>query len=547
MHTDPDIETPPPPLPPQPQPNHAPSSSSSSSSAPPGRLLFVEVRGPRNRRQPGLLYDRSASELKSHVMLVHSKEKRQASDRDRDRDYRRQLMRVVGAANDNSKKKLTVVLTTLAPEMGEQYNDPFDTLPVQSTPEVHAAIRHYFEHYPGPTPFTHDSLVYDKNAYKREKMEWSQVQFSFCQDQKIAYLIMLFIWQVMKNLGREMNYETSKYWAVVLRVTREEMPIGKTGTDIPESYVAMIAGLGVAETWLGNFANARQHMEAMLQLVAARGGFSTFCAMGQRALTWCEFYPCACLELAPRLPRTPVRPLHPDILAATERAHRRTVALLPPRLVSPGSPLGPIFFGLHVCVGEWESPVPTFTGVLDDLEHRILVELAREKEKRAAAGKKPAGPMDVVYYALLQACQMCVFGSMPFTRKEAPMYGVFAETLRRVLLGGGGAVVPDDDEEEEEDDVVGTWTAVASAESLLWVLFIGWSTASQLNGDAPGAVEIATWFLRQFAAAVEVLGLTEVAQVHNVMRQFPWGVDTYRAPLDALWDIYQHREDLNIT
>ncbi|KKY27441.1 putative protein of unknown function DUF1741 [Diplodia seriata] len=95
-------------------------------------------------------------------------------------------MRVVGAANDNSKKKLTVVLTTLAPEMGEQYNDPFDTLPVQSTPEVHAAIRHYFEHYPGPTPFTHDSLVYDKNAYKREKMEWSQVQFSFCQDQKIA-------------------------------------------------------------------------------------------------------------------------------------------------------------------------------------------------------------------------------------------------------------------------------------------------------------------------------------------------------------------------
>lgn len=27
----------------------------------------------------------------------------------------------------------------------------------------------------------------------------------------------------------------------------KEMPIGKTGTDISESYVAMIAGLGVAE------------------------------------------------------------------------------------------------------------------------------------------------------------------------------------------------------------------------------------------------------------------------------------------------------------
>ncbi|OJD30269.1 multiple antibiotic resistance-relatedprotein [Diplodia corticola] len=375
---------------------------------------------------------------------------------------------------------------------------------------------------------------------------------------------MLFIWQVMKNLGNDINYETSKYWAVVLRVTREEMPIGKTGLDIPASYVAMIAGLAVAETWLGNFPASRHHRAAMLALVAARGGFATFGPMAQRSLKWCEFYPCASLALAPQLPRlrppSPHSPqLPPFVRAATDAAHRRTAALLPVDRAPP--PLSAVFYRLHVVVGEWRTERPSFTGVLDELEHVVLVELAGMRGRvrmppeeegdvvtagggadddddvglGSAAAVAAAAPMDVVYAGLLQAAQMCVFGTMPFTRKEAPMYGAFVQVLRGVLDSRG------------DGDVVGVWTAVASAQSLLWVLFMGWSTAAQLKGDAQGAVENARWFIRHFAAVVAVLGIRDLEGLAGVMAEFPWSRETYSALLGVLWDICLHSDEINVT
>lgn len=102
------------------------SSSSASAAAAPSskRLLFVEVRGPRGKRQPGLRYDRTASELKSHVMLVASKDKRERQAGERE--------------------LLAVGLTTprLSLELSPQQTDPFNMLPVEGTPEQHAAIRY---------------------------------------------------------------------------------------------------------------------------------------------------------------------------------------------------------------------------------------------------------------------------------------------------------------------------------------------------------------------------------------------------------------------
>lgn len=100
------------------------SSSASSAAAPSGkRLLFVEVRGPRGKRQPGLRYDRTASELKSHVMLVASKDKRERQAGERE--------------------LLALALTTRpSAELSPQQTDPFNMLPVEGTPEQHAAIRY---------------------------------------------------------------------------------------------------------------------------------------------------------------------------------------------------------------------------------------------------------------------------------------------------------------------------------------------------------------------------------------------------------------------
>ncbi|KAB2574684.1 hypothetical protein DBV05_g6602 [Lasiodiplodia theobromae] len=333
----------------------------------------------------------------------------------------------------------------------------------------------------------------------------------------------------MKNLSSDMDYETRKYWAQVLQIVREEMPIGKTGTDISESYVAMIAGLGVAETWMGNFTNAKHHKDAMLKLVAARGGFSTFGSMAQRALKWCEFYPCACLTLRPTLPQLPVHHLHPDVIKTAGTGHRRTMEHLPDQLEE--SELNMIFFQLHtVALVQLSAPQPAFASVLDDLEHRLLVELFEQKEKFEASPS--ADPTDLVYAGMLQAAQMCVFGMMTFTRKETPMYGVFAATLRRIL---------------DVPNVIDTWRKVASAQSLLWVFFIGWSTGSRLKGDAAGALDNAKWFIRHFSSLIEIIEIREVKSLRRVMRDFPWNPKIYNDPLNSLWNIYLHREDLDMT
>ncbi|KAL1633069.1 hypothetical protein SLS56_003140 [Neofusicoccum ribis] len=462
----------------------APRSSSS-------RLLFVEVRGPRGKRRQGLQYDRSTRELKSHVMRVSSadKRKRQAgggSVEDGDARAERASLAVTPASG-------------LPAEVSPQHVDPFDVLPVKVTPELHTAMRYYFEHYPGPTPLTDDSLVCSTNAYAREKMQWTRVQFSFVQDQVGVYHMLLFIWRIMKNMSKDMDFQALTVWAEVLELTRREMPIGKTGLDIPESYVALLGGLAVAETWMGNFHNSKQHRDAMLGLVGARGGFGTFSPLAQRAIKWCEFYACAALALHPGLPRLR---------------------------------LSIILFQLHaVTLGQLTSPHSPLATVMDDLEHRILDEMAARRE-RAAALPPSMDPMDAVYGALLQTTQICVFRTMTFARKEMPLYALFVATLIHTLQ------VP---------RVVDAWRMVASTESLLWVLFLGWAAASQLRGDDASAIEGAKWLIRHCFHVFEILGLREEEDLVEVLLEFPWDELSYRGRCKALWSIFVHRDELNIT
>ena len=88
------------------------------------QLLFVEVRGTRPSRAPGLLYDKSRSELKRHVTLFNTTmEKRKRQERDQ-----RELLATQRA-------------NRLCPKPNSRHADPFDTLPVEGTFELHAAIK----------------------------------------------------------------------------------------------------------------------------------------------------------------------------------------------------------------------------------------------------------------------------------------------------------------------------------------------------------------------------------------------------------------------
>lgn len=266
----------------------------------------------------------------------------------------------------------------------------------------------------------------------------------------------------------------------------------------------------------------------MLKLVAARGGFSTFGPMAQRAIKWCEFYACAAAVIRPVLPRLPVLPLPPALVKKAEAPHRRTVALLPHRLAR--SELNIILFQLHVVMlGQGDMPQTPVASVLDDLAHRLLETLAKYREKSLALTS--TNQTDVVYYALLQAAHMCVYGTTSFVRKEMPLCVFFVATLRRMLN------VP---------RVVDAWIAVASTESLLWVLFIGWAAASQLRGDSPGAMENARWLMLQSFRCFELLGLEDEEDLHESLQKFPWSEESYGERCNALWSLYLDREHLNI-
>lgn len=84
-------------------------------------------------------------------------------------------------------------------------------------------------------------------------MEWNRVQFSFCQNEKTAYYMLLLSWQLQKDLAsnaKDMSLATRRYFVWAIKSIREEMPISQTGTKIPESCAGMVAALGVAQVIL---------------------------------------------------------------------------------------------------------------------------------------------------------------------------------------------------------------------------------------------------------------------------------------------------------
>ncbi|KAK7717249.1 hypothetical protein SLS57_006394, partial [Botryosphaeria dothidea] len=174
-----------------PPPSRAQPTSRASSST--SRLLFVEVREPRGARRQGLKYDRSARELKSHVMLVtnEGKRRRKTDDADEEDDPLLQAVAVSHVPPD--------FCNGLISDIDQEHVDPFDVLP----------------NYPGVTPLTDDILVCHRNAYARESMEWNRVQFSFCQNEKTAYYMLLLSWQLQKDLAsnaKDMSLATRRYF-----------------------------------------------------------------------------------------------------------------------------------------------------------------------------------------------------------------------------------------------------------------------------------------------------------------------------------------------
>lgn len=507
-----------------PPPSRAQPTSRASSST--SRLLFVEVREPRGARRQGLKYDRSARELKSHVMLVtnEGKRRRKTDDADEEDDPLLQAVAVSHVPPD--------FCNGLISDIDQEHVDPFDVLPVKSTPELHTAIRFYFENYPGVTPLTDDILVCHRNAYARESMEWNRVQFSFCQNEKTAYYMLLLSWQLQKDLAsnaKDMSLATRRYFVWAIKSIREEMPISQTGTKIPESCAGMVAALGVAQNWFGAWKESQRHFQAMHAIVAARGGYSTLSSIAQRCLKWAEYHPCAAQLTRPAFPRLPLLPLPFRLLKDSQAAHRRTMALLPPHFAD--TELSVVLLQLHqVSLGQVGYPKPPVASVIDDAQYRLLNELARWVERPAASPS--AVWVDLVYSAVLHAAHTYVWGALTLSRSEMAMNGIFVTRIRDAL---------------KVSCLIETWRSTASLESLLWVLFVGWTTASQRRGDEEGAISAAMWFLKMIVEAGEALHISGEEELCETLRAFPWSDRFCREPCSVLWNGFLHQEDADNT
>ncbi|OJD30653.1 tachykinin family protein [Diplodia corticola] len=546
------------------QPGPEPAAAAAGSS----RFLFVEVHGPHRTHRQALRYDRSTQELKSHVMLVTSERKRKSRAKD-DEDHAAQSRPLPPLPPHCPPGIISDIDTHLI--------DPFDVLPIEGSPRLHEAMRYFFENYPGPTPMTDDVFVCDRNRYKRERVEWNNTEYHLCYGEPAGYYITLFVYDILQNLATSADHlsmTASKYLTATIRAVREGMPKEGSDTPITDSFVATVGGLSVVEVFIGHWAEAESHMNGMLALVAARGGIFTFSHLAQRTIKWIEFLCCAANACAPTLPPLPRFPLPAQLEEMARDAHRRSMALLP-RVFSEDkvgvdddeddedddvlgteaddyyyyAELGTILRELHeVSIGSTLFRGKAVAAALDDVEHRLLEEMVRRRQlhqqrlvlQHHALQGSPASlvdnvvSVDTVFDAVLQSAQMYVWAALNPGPREMAAHFVFVGRLREIL----------DDAVPDRAELVERWVeTTGSADSLLWVLFVGWGVSSQQQGDVKGAMSVAMWYVERVLETMDAVGvLRSEEDLADVLKRFPWVDGFCRGPCGVLWHMYVHRE-----
>ncbi|KAL0263676.1 hypothetical protein SLS55_002657 [Diplodia seriata] len=535
--------------------------SSAQSAQASSRFLFVEVHGPHRTHRQALRYDRSTQELKSHVMLVTSERKRKS--------------RAKGADDDRpAPARLPPDCPTgIISDIDTHLIDPFDVLPVEGSPRLHEAMRYFFENYPGPTPMTDDVFVCDRNRYTRERVEWNNTEYHLCYGEPAGYYMTLFVYDILQSLSssaEQLSVPASKYLTACIRAVREGMPKEGSDTPITDSFVCTVGGLSVVEVFIGNWAEAESHMNGMLALVAARGGIFTFSHLAQRTIKWIEFLCCAANACAPTLPPLPRLPLPNQLEDLARTAYSRSMELLP-RVFSEDkegtgededddedaeilgtdaddyyyyAELGTIMRELHeVSIGSTLFRGKAVAAALDDVEHRLLEEMVRRQQLHQRQQQRQQSPhspaslveatisVDTAFDAVLQAAQMFVWAALNPGPREMAAHFVFVGRLRELL------------DQVPEHELVERWRETASsADSLLWVLFVGWGVASQQQGGVKGAMAVAMWYIERIFATMEALGVGEEEELAEVLKRFPWVDGFCRGPCGVLWNMYVHRQ-----
>ncbi|KAJ0160998.1 hypothetical protein CTA2_6959 [Colletotrichum tanaceti] len=394
--------------------------------------------------------------------------------------------------------------------LGSDSADPFNTLPIPSSPSVDALVKYF------TTRFNLNATTTDT---QRPWFPYA-MQSALIMRATLA-LAAEFLTATMPSPDPELQREGYQQKGEAMRIVRARLESRESAQRANDdlSVLAGVAMLGSVEAFQGRFSAANVHLTGLHAMITARGGPDTIrhdyilC----RSINWID------IQVASGLGRVPKFPMF----------HTLDQVRLPPSVVSRA---GSAALRHHLdrlaghSPGESAEPRRIFTvlrqavwcgaaGVAAD-EVRIVMNTADSTMLHFlyAERRRAASPVQKRFLVLVWAAQVFLYAAL----REIPTTG----HMVRILVARMRAAL------DEADAIALIWVPHDGA--LLWVLFVG------VVGSAAGSQDRA-WFLGRLRRVLERArdalppGRRRREDLQRLLAGFLWR-DKYCLPvLDEIW------------
>ncbi|WQF89173.1 Putative fungal transcription factor [Colletotrichum destructivum] len=355
--------------------------------------------------------------------------------------------------------------------LGSDGADPFNTLPIPSSPSVDALVKYF------TTRFNLNSTTTDT---QRPWFPYA-MQSALIMRATLA-LAAEFLTATMPSPDPELQREGYQQKGEAMRIVRSRLESQESAQKASDdlSVLAGVAMLGSVEAFQGRFSAANVHLTGLHAMITARGGPDTIrhdyilC----RSINWID------IQVASGLGRVPKFPMFHTLDQVTLPPSVVSRAASPPlrhldRLAghSPGESVEPrrIFTALRqaVCAGAAGVSADDVRIVMNTADSTMLHFLYAER-------RTAASPVQKRFLVLVSAAQVFLYAAL----REIPTTG----HMVRILVARMRAALDD------ADAIALIWVPHDAA--LLWVLFVGVVGSGAASQDR-------AWFLGRLHRVLE--------------------------------------------
>ncbi|KAJ9622807.1 hypothetical protein H2203_006459 [Taxawa tesnikishii (nom. ined.)] len=275
----------------------------------------------------------------------------------------------------------------------------------------------------------------------------------------------------------------------------------------------------------GELETARQHTQAVRQLVTTKRDLATFGPNQWRITAWTDLRVAAMLHKVPLVPFLPPQPrttLPSDLLFRAHDLARAATSTLPFEEDFDEPTAFDLFNRLHqmalVFAKEYagQADLEAIQDVYYRSDYQIILKIGRIP---------PQGDFQAthaLFFAAMIFCWSCHCYSATMSPSQVHL-------VHRMFLGLAA-----------QESLIQFWRdeAKAGLESLLWVLFIGTMAAQTANMEFEAWMpQLApVWFLRQLREVVDQLDITDLVGFERTVRLFPWTDHFCKNYCKAIWE-----------